>query len=111
MWFSNKKSPGKSDIAVASPAKGDATGTGTVLDMVRGTVSRISRDHVPPESLDVRAHLLDSGYVDSLSSTELLTEIERRYGVRIEEMEIVGRLCNIEALAREIEVRASGKSK
>jgi len=111
MWLSNKKSPAKSDFTAASPAKGDAAGTGTVLDMVRGTVSRLSRDHVPPESLDVRAHLLDSGYVDSLSSTELLTEIERRYGVRIEEMDIVGRLCNIEALVREIEARASGATK
>jgi acyl carrier protein len=82
-----------------------------VLDMLRATVARLSRDHLPPESLELRAHLLDSGYVDSLSATELLTEIERRYGVRIDEMDIVGRLCTIEALAREIEARASGTAK
>jgi acyl carrier protein len=79
--------------------------------MLRATVSRISRDHLPPETLDLRAHLLDSGYIDSLSATELLTDIERRYGVRIDEMDIVGRLCTIDALAREIESRAGGSAK
>jgi acyl carrier protein len=111
MWFSSKKSPAKSDFVAASPVGAEAPGFGTVLDMLRATVSRISRDHLPPETLDVRAHLLDSGYVDSLSATELLADIERRYGVRIDEMDIVGRLCTIEALAREIESHASGSVK
>ncbi len=71
-------------------------------------MSRVSRDHVPAAQLDVRAHLLDSGYIDSLTATELLAEIERRYRMRIEEMDIVGRLCTLEALAREIEARAGG---
>ncbi len=78
------------------------------MDMLRATVSRVSRDHIPAAELDVRAHLLDSGYIDSLSATELLAEIERSYRVRIDEMQLVGRLCTIEALAREIETRAGG---
>lgn len=111
MWFFSKKSPAKSYFGAASPTEADAPGSGTVLDMLRATVSRISRDHLPPESLDLRAHLLDSGYIDSLSATELLADIERRYGVRIGEMDIVGRLCTIDALAREIESRAGGSAK
>jgi acyl carrier protein len=111
MWFFSKKSPAKSDFGTASPAAVQSPGPGSVLDMLRATVSRISRDHLPPETLDLRAHLLDSGYIDSLSATELLTEIERRYGVRIGEMDIVGRLCTIEALAREVESRMSGSAK
>jgi acyl carrier protein len=108
MGFFSKKSPAKSDFAAALPAGVPEPGSGSVLDMLRATVSRISRDHVPAADLDVRAHLLDSGYIDSLSATELLAEIERRYGVRIGEMDIVGRLCTIEALAREIESRTGG---
>ena len=111
MWLFSKKSPVKSDFGVASPAVAEVPGSGTVLDMLRATVTRISRDHVPSESIDIRAHLLDSGYIDSLRATELLADIERRYGVRIDEMDIVGRLCTIEALAREIESRASGPAK
>jgi acyl carrier protein len=108
MGFFSKKSPAKSDFAAALPAGVPEPGSGSVLDMLRATVSRISRDHVPAADLDVRAHLLDSGYIDSLSATELLAEIERRYQVRIGEMDIVGRLCTIEALAREIESRTGG---
>jgi acyl carrier protein len=79
--------------------------------MLKATVSRISRDHIPVADLDVRGHLLDSGYIDSLSATELLAEIERSYKVRIEEMDLVGRLCTIDALAREIETRTGGTAK
>lgn len=81
------------------------------MDLLKATVSRVSRDHIPVADLDVRAHLLDSGYIDSLSATELLAEIERRYQVRIEEMDLVGRLCTLEALAREIETRTGGTAK
>lgn len=81
------------------------------MDLLKATVSRVSRDHIPVADLDERAHLLDSGYIDSLSATELLAEIERRYQVRIEEMDLVGRLCTLEALAREIETRTGGTAK
>jgi acyl carrier protein len=108
MWFSSKKTPPKSDLAAVSPAGGGQAAAGPVLDFLKATVSRVSRDHIPVDQLDLRAHLLDSGYIDSLTATELLAEIERRYRVRIDEMDIVGRLCTLEALAREIEGRAGG---
>ena len=109
MWFTSKKSPPKSDLAIA-PAAGEAqAAAGSALDFLKATVSRVSRDHIPVAELDLRAHLLDSGYIDSLTATELLAEIERRYRVRIEEMDIVGRLCTLEALAREIDARAGSK--
>jgi acyl carrier protein len=106
MGFFSKKSPAKSDLPASPAASVAAPASGSVLDGLRATVARLSRDHLSPESLDVRAHLLDSGYVDSLTATELLADIERRHGVRLGEMELVGRLCNLEALAREIESRA-----
>jgi acyl carrier protein len=104
MWFSKKSNP--PPIAASSTPEAAPTSSRTV-DWLRASVSRISRDHIPPEEIDIRAHILDSGYVDSLSATELLAGIERQFGVRIQEMDIVGRLCTIEALAREIDVRAS----
>ena len=109
MWFSGKKSAPKSDLADASPVGGAPAAAGSALDFLKATVSRVSRDHIPVAELDLRAHLLDSGYIDSLTATELLAEIERRYRVRIEEMDIVGRLCTLEALAREIDARAGSK--
>jgi acyl carrier protein len=122
MWFFNKKSTPKSELEVAKPAAATVPTAGSerevgrdvecgVIDMLLATVSRISRDHVPPESIDRHAHLLDSGYIDSLSSTELLADIERKYGVRIQEIDIVGKLSTLDALAKEIESRTRGPAK
>jgi acyl carrier protein len=107
MWFSKKSNPQPESTAASTTPEAAPT-SGSTLDWLRANVSRISRDHIPPEGIDVRAHLLDSGYVDSLSSTELLAAIERQFGVRIDEMDIVGRLCNVEALARHIDSHSGG---
>jgi len=107
MWFSKKSTP---QTILSSTAPVIAPTSDSALDWLRASISRISRDHIPPEDIDVRAHLFDSGYVDSLSSTELLADIERRFGVRIEEMDLVGRLSNIDALARELEHRIVGRA-
>ncbi len=109
MWFSKKSKPQPGPIVSATPEV--ATTSSSSVDWLRTNISNISRDHIPPGAIDVRAHLLDSGYVDSLSATELLAGIERHFGVRIDEMDIVGRLCTIEALAREIDVRANGAAR
>jgi acyl carrier protein len=107
MWFFKKSPPPADTTAAPAPAAPPST-SASIIEDLRATVARISRDHLSPESIDVRAHLLDSGYIDSLSSTELLADIERRFGVRIEEIQIVGKLCTIDALAREIAGRAVG---
>jgi acyl carrier protein len=109
MWFF-KKSPPPADATTAPAHVVAAPASASVIETLRATVARISRDHLAPESIDIRAHLLDSGYIDSLSSTELLADIEHRFGVRIEEIQIVGKLCTIEALAREIESRTTGST-
>lgn len=110
MWFSKKSNPPPEPIA-ASAIPEAAPASNSAVDWLRASVSRISRDHVPPGEIDIRAHLLDSGYVDSLSATELLAGIEHQFGVRIQEMDIVGRLCTIEALAREIDLRTNGAAR
>jgi acyl carrier protein len=115
MGFFSKKPSTKSDQSPVSPSSSPqetpSASAESPLGMLRATVSRISRDHIAGADLDVRAHLLDSGYIDSLSATELLAEIERRYHVRFSEMDLVGRLCSIEALVREIESRTGGATK
>jgi acyl carrier protein len=111
MGFFSKK-PASPVVPPSAPLAGaPVAASGSVLDLLKATVSRISRDHIPAADLDARAHLLDSAYIDSLSATELLAEIERTYKVRIEEMDLVGRLCTLDALAREIQTRTGGTAK
>ena len=54
------------------------------------------------ETIDADAHLFDQGYLDSLSSVSLVTLVEERYRVSIEEVELVGRLSSVDALAEHI---------
>jgi acyl carrier protein len=111
MLFFGKKNPAESEVEAPASAGVGTAALGPVLGALRVVVSRLSRDHVPAANIEVNAHLLDSGYIDSLSATELLAEIERQYKVRIDEMDIVGRLCTLSALAREIETRTVGAPK
>jgi acyl carrier protein len=53
--------------------------------------------------VDARARLFDHGYVDSLSAASLLAFIDQRYHVEISEVDLVGRLSSLDALARHIQ--------
>jgi acyl carrier protein len=50
--------------------------------------------------IDPDEHLYDAGYVDSQSSVALLAYIEESWGVEVSEVDLVGRLASVSALAR-----------
>ena len=60
-------------------------------------IGRVLRSHIAEQSDGVHTletikgdgHLFDEGYLDSLSSVSLVALIEDRYGVRVEEVELV----------------------
>jgi acyl carrier protein len=49
--------------------------------------------------IDPAANFLDYGYIDSLTGVVFLAEIEERYGIEIDDLELVERLNSIDALA------------
>jgi acyl carrier protein len=55
-----------------------------------------------PDEIDPAANFFDYGYVDSLSGVVFLAEIEERYGVEIDDMEVVERLNTLEQLAAHV---------
>ncbi|MGH0028716.1 MAG: acyl carrier protein [Myxococcota bacterium] len=55
--------------------------------------------------IDPSANLFDYGYVDSLTGVVFLAEIEERYGVEIDDMEVVERLNTLDLLAGHIAER------
>ncbi len=112
MWFFGKRKQGPAaEPAVDAhpeprPAADEAGApAGSVLDNLADCVVRIGQGRFDRAAIDPRAHLFDAGYIDSLSSAELLSHIERRYQLRLPEVQLVGRLCTLEALAREIEAQ------
>ncbi len=87
-------------------AQRSVTEIGVVL---RGHIALQSDGVHTLDTIEGDGHLFDEGYLDSLSSVSLVALIEDRYGVQVEEVELVGRLSTVDALAEHIDaVRSDG---
>lgn len=74
----------------------------SIVGELRRQVVELSNGELPEQAIDTSAPLLDYGYVDSLSAVTLLHFVEERYGVAVPEIDLVGPLNSLEALARHI---------
>lgn len=86
----------------AAPPSGTVGDAREVLADLEATVIRLSESKLAPGDLDPNGHMFDFGYVDSLSAVNLLGHIEERYGVSVPDVELVGRLSSLQALADHI---------
>jgi len=84
----------------SGPAPTDAAG---IQREVCQCLARLSEGKLGPDGVDPRAHMFDVGYLDSFRSVELLAFIERRFGVQVPEMQLVGKLCTVEALSSHVQ--------
>ncbi|HEY8516463.1 MAG TPA: acyl carrier protein [Candidatus Binatia bacterium] len=78
-----------------------------IRDELRACILEISDGKLREDEIDPQAPLFDFGYVDSLSSVRLLETIRATWGVEVAEVDLVGRLGTIEALARHIAATAA----
>jgi len=88
--------------APEAPAEAAASELEPVVEALRIVVSEQSDDALPPSAIGAGDHLYDCGHMDSMSAVALLGFIEERYGVTIDEVELAGDLCSLDALARRI---------
>lgn len=79
-----------------------------VLVALKQKVVELSKGQVDFDSIYSNAALCDYGYVDSLTAVDLITFIDGEYNVSISEVDLVGALNNLQALADHIE-RHGGK--
>lgn len=54
---------------------------------------------VPAAAIPDDAHVLDGGYVDSVSAADLLVFVKKRFGVRLTEIDLAGGLGQLAKLA------------
>ena len=80
-----------------------------ILLALKEGLAAVSAGGLAIESIDTRADLLESGYVDSLSVADFLVGVENLYGVSVAPWEVGGRLNTLEALADYI--AASGRQR
>lgn len=91
------------DPAVASPP---GARVALLQADLAAVIVRLSEGRLRAEQLDPRAVMFDRGYLDSLSYVELLVHIEARWGVRVEDTELVGRLNTLGALAADLAAKS-----
>lgn len=78
---------------------------GEVFDDLLAKLVELSEGELTPELIDPSGHMLDQGYISSLSAVTFIAHIEDHYGVRIEDMELLGALRSLEAIAAHVQQR------
>jgi acyl carrier protein len=73
-----------------------------IADALRRYLVELSEQRLSYGDVDPDRHLFDHGYVDSLSAVMLLAHIEERWGVQVEDVELVESLTTVNALAARI---------
>jgi acyl carrier protein len=103
LFSRKKKEPNAPAASAAVEPSGPApTDAEAIQRELRECLARLSEGKLAADAIDPRSHLFDFGYLDSFRSAELLAFVERRFGVQVPEMQLVGKLCTVDALSRHI---------
>ncbi len=102
MGLFSKKAKAPKASAPAEPSGPAPTDLEGIQADLRGCLARLSEGKLAPATIEPRSHMFDYGYLDSFRSAQLLAYIERRFGVQVPEMQLVGKLCTVEALGKHI---------
>ncbi len=93
----------------SAAAMGDLSGEGTAIrEALRDLLVELSENGLSVAEIDFAADIFDYGYVDSLTAVAFLARIEERYGVQIEDMDLVERLNTLDAIAAHLAEAAEG---
>ena len=80
-------------------AASSAVAKGDLVEALVALLVEVSEGKLKEQDIDPAANLFDFGYVDSLTGVMFLARIEERWGVHIEDFDLVERLETIEAIA------------
>ena len=80
-------------------AASSAAAKGDLVEALVALLVEVSEGKLKQQDIDPAANLFDFGYVDSLTGVMFLARIEERWGVHIEDFDLVERLGTIEAVA------------
>jgi acyl carrier protein len=70
-----------------------------LLERLKQKLSELSNGQLTADAIDSTASLFDFGYLDSLSAVTMISFIETEYGVSVSEIDLVGELDHLHALA------------
>jgi acyl carrier protein len=85
----------------AAASDGDARGR-AIREALAQKLVDLSDGKLGTGDVDPAGHLVDHGYVDSLSAVSFLAWIEERYGVRIDDLEVIEKYWSLERIAEHL---------
>ncbi len=84
-------------LAEKAPVEGEP-----VIGELRRLLAESSDGKLTADAIDPTAHIFDYGYADSLSAVTFLAQIEDRWGVRIDDVDLVEKFSTLEAIAAHV---------
>jgi acyl carrier protein len=70
-----------------------------VIGVLRDDLLLLAQERLTADEVDPDGHIFDYGYVDSLSAVIFLARIEERFGVQIEDVELLDTVSSLSAIA------------
>ncbi len=74
-----------------------------IVAMLRDDLVLISDGKLSHAEVEPDGHIFDYGYVDSLSAVVFLVRIEERFGVQIEDMELIESCSDLTSIAGRVQ--------
>lgn len=85
---------------------GAVMGVDEIVAGLKEQLAELSEGKLQASAIDGNGHLFDYGYVDSLSAVMFIAHIEERYGVQIEDMDLIEKFTTLDAIARHVAASA-----
>ena len=92
--------------AVAAAAPSSGASTDDLMTYLRNRIVALADGKLQLDEVDPTAHLFDSGYLDSLSAVTFMLELERDYGMRIDDVEMLSQWSSLEAIVERLRTAA-----
>jgi acyl carrier protein len=77
----------------------DACSVSEIADALRHLIVDLSNNQLMFDDIDPKQHMMDGGYIDSLSAVILLARVEEIWSVEVDDRCLLGSACTIDGLA------------
>lgn len=102
MSWSNEEARASDAAAPLDRVDGGGLSPKQVVDLLRRDLVEISEGKLAESDVEPGGHLFDYGYLDSLTAVTFLARIEQRFGVVIEDLDLLETLTTLDAIATRV---------
>jgi acyl carrier protein len=97
-----RRRPREAGAPAAAGSAAETPERASVLEQLCAFVALQSDGEVTADAVPTHARIYDDGVIDSIGAAAMLAFVEDRYDVEVDEVELVGRLATLAALAEHV---------